>query len=281
MADNSTSAPALSFQSTRFDVIFRDGQPWLSAADIARALGYGRADAISRIHQRNRAEFTDAMALTVNLTVKGFPVPKPTTIFSLRGAHLLGMFARTPKAAEFRRWVLDVLEQQEKQAVLPAVQPNPLLDHVRATEIAHHCAIRVRRSVYRAALAGADLPKRRLLIEIDPDDSGEPVVSVRHLGADVQVATWQGLAQLLRDHTHMMPLALAQDLAQAAGRQAFRMAAVSQRGRGAELAEQLRREKLPLADLHELLVAAMGEQSCRLQELANPSVPALKSPSSP
>jgi prophage antirepressor-like protein len=31
-------------------------------------------------------------------------------IFSLRGAYLLGMLARTPKAEAFRRWVLDVLE---------------------------------------------------------------------------------------------------------------------------------------------------------------------------
>lgn len=31
-------------------------------------------------------------------------------IFSLRGAHLVAMFARTPKAKAFRRWVLDVLD---------------------------------------------------------------------------------------------------------------------------------------------------------------------------
>ena len=31
-------------------------------------------------------------------------------VFSLRGAHLLAMFARTPKAKEFRRWVLDILD---------------------------------------------------------------------------------------------------------------------------------------------------------------------------
>jgi hypothetical protein len=30
-------------------------------------------------------------------------------IFSLRGCHLLGMFTRTDRAKEFRRWVLDVL----------------------------------------------------------------------------------------------------------------------------------------------------------------------------
>lgn len=33
-------------------------------------------------------------------------------VFSLRGAHLIGMFARTPKAKEFRRWVLDVLDRE-------------------------------------------------------------------------------------------------------------------------------------------------------------------------
>jgi prophage antirepressor-like protein len=33
-----------------------------------------------------------------------------TRIFSLRGAHLLAMFARTKVAKEFRRWVLDILD---------------------------------------------------------------------------------------------------------------------------------------------------------------------------
>ena len=41
---------------------------------------------------------------TVNLTVR-------VRIFSLRGCHLLAMFARTPVAKAFRRWVLDVIEQ--------------------------------------------------------------------------------------------------------------------------------------------------------------------------
>ncbi len=33
-------------------------------------------------------------------------------VFSLRGAHLIAMFARTPKAKEFRRWVLDILDRE-------------------------------------------------------------------------------------------------------------------------------------------------------------------------
>ena len=37
-------------------------------------------------------------------------------VFSLRGAHLLGMFARTKKAKAFRRWVLDIIERHRDEA---------------------------------------------------------------------------------------------------------------------------------------------------------------------
>ncbi len=37
---------------------------------------------------------------------------KKVRIFSLRGAHLIAMFARTPVAKEFRRWVLDILDRE-------------------------------------------------------------------------------------------------------------------------------------------------------------------------
>lgn len=39
-----------------------------------------------------------------------------TRAFSLRGAHLVAMFARTPKAKEFRRWVLDILDREAVQS---------------------------------------------------------------------------------------------------------------------------------------------------------------------
>ena len=37
-------------------------------------------------------------------------------VFSLRGAHLLGMFARSKRAKAFRRWVLDIIEQHRHEA---------------------------------------------------------------------------------------------------------------------------------------------------------------------
>ncbi|VFS25202.1 Uncharacterised protein [Enterobacter cancerogenus] len=40
-----------------------------------------------------------------------------TRVFSLRGAHLIAMFARTPVAKEFRRWVLDIMDREVGEAV--------------------------------------------------------------------------------------------------------------------------------------------------------------------
>lgn len=105
---------SLSFHNTRFAIVQQNGQPWLSAAQLAQALGYAREDAVSRIYARNADEFTQAMTTTVNLTVvrKTGSVQMENRIFSLRGAHLIAMFARTAVAKEFRCWVLDILDQE-------------------------------------------------------------------------------------------------------------------------------------------------------------------------
>lgn len=111
---------SIRFHDTQFTVIPHQGQPWLTAAQIAQALGYAREDAVSRIYTRNADEFTPGMTGTVNLTVPGNPMQIPVRIFSLRGAHLIAMFSRTGLAKEFRRWVLDVLDRET------AAHPQPL-----------------------------------------------------------------------------------------------------------------------------------------------------------
>lgn len=112
MADHTTSAGALTFHETAFDIVDLHDQPWLRGWQIASALGYGspRAD-IANLFDRNAAEFTPDMTQVVDLPTAGGV--QQVRIFSLRGAHLLGMLARTERAVEFRRWVLDVLEGRE------------------------------------------------------------------------------------------------------------------------------------------------------------------------
>jgi prophage antirepressor-like protein len=52
------------------------------------------------------------MVGVVNLTPPSGGGIQQTTIFSLRGAHLIAMFARTEKAKQFRRFILDLLERE-------------------------------------------------------------------------------------------------------------------------------------------------------------------------
>ncbi|MGL6520711.1 P22AR C-terminal domain-containing protein [Aeromonas dhakensis] len=113
---------SIRFHDTQFTVIPHHGQPWLTAAQIAQALGYAREDAVSRIYTRNADEFTSNMTTTVKLTVvrQTGSVEMENRIFSLRGAHLIAMFSRTALAKEFRRWVLDVLDRET------AAHPQPL-----------------------------------------------------------------------------------------------------------------------------------------------------------
>jgi prophage antirepressor-like protein len=160
-----TSANALSFHSTTFEIVDQHGQHWLKASDLARALGYAREDAISRIYERNAAEFREDMTLTVKLTVKGFGSgnsEKEVRIFSLRGAHLLAMFARTSVAKEFRTWVLDVLEQQSGNHSQPA-ETTSRIDLAR--QLAYAATAQVYQAVFDAVLKdGAPPHFTRLLL---------------------------------------------------------------------------------------------------------------------
>ncbi|MBB3142830.1 BRO family protein [Halomonas organivorans] len=97
------------FDGTEIELITLDGEVWARGTQIAHALGYRNASrAVRDVYDRNADEFTDTMTAVVDLPTAG-GVQK-VRIFSLRGAHLFAMFARTPKAKAFRRWVLDVLD---------------------------------------------------------------------------------------------------------------------------------------------------------------------------
>lgn len=102
-----------------------DKQIWIAAAELGKALGYARADNVSRIYDRNADEFTADMSTTVKLTVvrKTGEVIMPVRIFSLRGCHLIAMFAKTPVAKAFRRWVLDLIARQEQQQAAAHIEP--------------------------------------------------------------------------------------------------------------------------------------------------------------
>lgn len=121
---------ALTFQNTHFDVIEQHNQLWLSASDIANALGYKSPKSISNIYARYSDEFSQGMTLVINLMTNGINGSKrrnETRIFSLRGAHLIAMFARTAIAKQFRKWVLDILDNETKtQTIIHITTPTQI-----------------------------------------------------------------------------------------------------------------------------------------------------------
>ncbi len=119
------SSLALSFNEVNFSPVERDGQIWLTAGELARALGYAKANAVTQVYERNQDEFNSSMtnvidlnsersvgSLNLRLPKKENNLVKTVRIFSLRGAHLIAMFSKTAIAKQFRKWVLDVLDRE-------------------------------------------------------------------------------------------------------------------------------------------------------------------------
>lgn len=110
---------SLSFNAIQFHPVQQnDDQIWITSSELAQALGYADVRSVTKVFNRYKDEFSGRMSLVVNLTTKGFGSgnsEKEARIFSLRGAHLIAMFARTSVAKEFRKWVLDVLDKEVVQ----------------------------------------------------------------------------------------------------------------------------------------------------------------------
>ncbi|AMW78861.1 hypothetical protein AMD27_08210 [Acinetobacter sp. TGL-Y2] len=122
------SSLALSFNEVNFIPVQQDGQIWLTATELAKALGYAKSDAVTQVYDRNQDEFNPSMTNTItvksndsvetlNLSVskKNKNLTKTIRIFSLRGCHLIAMFSKTDIAKQFRKWVLDVLDKETLQ----------------------------------------------------------------------------------------------------------------------------------------------------------------------
>ncbi|WP_145517413.1 BRO family protein [Yersinia mollaretii] len=100
----------LTFHNTKFNPVQDNGQVWLTSSELGAALQYSDDKAVQRIYSRRCDEFTERMTRVVKLTTpRG---QQDTRVFSLRGAHLIAIFSRTKIAKEFRKWVLDILDNE-------------------------------------------------------------------------------------------------------------------------------------------------------------------------
>lgn len=116
----------LTFKSHTLTPIIVKNQPYLGYPQIADALQYRNARIVSDVYNRHADEFTPDMSFLTTVDTTGGK--QQVRVFSLRGCHLLAMFSKTPVAKEFRKWVLDLIEQRRQEVDKPVI----VSEHTRA-----------------------------------------------------------------------------------------------------------------------------------------------------
>ena len=115
---------SLCFNNYKFSPVTHQNLPWIRSTELAHALGYKREDILGKLYRKNADEFTPDMTQLIEIVDNtGSVFPVKLRIFSLRGCHLLAMFARTPVAKAFRKWVLDVIERYGDRVPVDAQTP--------------------------------------------------------------------------------------------------------------------------------------------------------------
>lgn len=134
---NMVTKAELNFHGVNLTPVNQVHGVWLTSADVAKALGYKSTKSISNLFAQYEDEFSQGMTMVIeSMTngINGSSRKMKVRVFSLRGAHLIAMFARTPVAKEFRRWVLDILDREVAQGNV-----NPAFDfkmHVHNINVA-------------------------------------------------------------------------------------------------------------------------------------------------
>lgn len=132
----------LTFQNTTLSVINQNNKTFLTSSELGKALQYANPlQSVTNLYNSNADEFTPEMTALIEMQTNGRK--QQVRIFSLRGAHLIAMFARTKVAKEFRKWVLDILDREVSQnstEIRPLASPKPA-EKIFTRNIINHEAV--------------------------------------------------------------------------------------------------------------------------------------------
>lgn len=179
----------LTFQNTTLSVINQNNQTFLTCSDLGIALGYSKPlQSVTNLYNSNADEFTAEMTALIEMPTAGGL--QKVRIFSLRGAHLIAMFARTKVAKAFRKWVLDVLDKetnQPQQLALPMV--NDDFKQVMAKMVTYASQY----ANFQQATTGAQLEDQKRLVEFFfssiPNGDSYLFVFNKNIQQDIQQAS--------------------------------------------------------------------------------------------
>lgn len=114
------------FEGQSFDVYDISGVSWIRGGQVCHTLGITDRT-LKRLLKTHRTEFTPDKTGIVTVPTPGGA--QQARVFSPRAAALVAMLVNSPRAAAFRSWVLDTLEERASTTpapALPAPAPVPL-----------------------------------------------------------------------------------------------------------------------------------------------------------
>lgn len=141
------------FYDHKIELIRYNGQDYMTLSQIGRALEVRENNGLSKIYNAHKEEFDEEMSCLIK---QG---RTRVRIFNREGAWLIGMFARTEKAAAFRRWVLKVLKTA---ADGPAAPVLPTAD----AELKDWCANVLALSIENRVKKAVEAERARILEQI-------------------------------------------------------------------------------------------------------------------
>jgi prophage antirepressor-like protein len=172
LPDRTTTLPVVAteqFGSTKLEVIDKDGERWVTAKQLAEALGYSRADKLAQLIERNPDEFRRK---TSSLKMRDEVQTRNATIINYHGVIRASMLSNAPRAKEFRDWAEDVLFNVMVWGyhVEPGATPLTLDEKTIAT-ITQIVVQVVQQQLHPAAPPERQIDYRRLPHEVVPGSS--------------------------------------------------------------------------------------------------------------
>lgn len=179
----------LTFQNKTLSVINQHNQTYITASDLGNALEYSHPiQNVTKIYERNADEFTAEMTALIEMPTAGGL--QKVRIFSLRGAHLIAMFARTKVAKAFRKWVLDVLDKETNQ---PQQLALPMVNDDFKQAMAKMVTYASQYANFQQAITGAQLEDQKRLVEFFfssiPNGDSYLFVFNKNIQQDIQQAS--------------------------------------------------------------------------------------------
>lgn len=141
------------FNDHKIELLRHNGQDYMTCRQIADVLDMSCRNGATDLYNAHKEEFDEEMSCLIK---QG---RTRVRIFNREGAWLIGMFARTPKAAEFRRWVLRVLKTASDGPAAPVLS-------VADAELKDWCANVLALSIENRVKKAVEAERARILEQI-------------------------------------------------------------------------------------------------------------------